>query len=61
MSEEKKDDVPDHVWNDECLWDWERYLVGLKDEEVERIIARIKAEVVEAYLQGRRDKDEVQG
>ena len=55
MTDAKTEEVPEWVWSDESTWEWRRYLVGFRDEEVTRIIEKIRREVVYAYEQGKND------
>lgn len=47
MSEEKQ--IPEWVWCDEEAWDWQRYLIGMPDDDVKRIIEKIKHQVIQGH------------
>lgn len=47
---------------DEWRWDWNRYLIGFaSDDEIERIVQRIKREVEDAFEAGKNLTNDSEG
>jgi hypothetical protein len=48
-TKQKPDEVPEWVWCEEDVWDWQRYLMGLPDADVKRIVEKIKHQVTQCH------------
>jgi len=48
-TKQKPDEVPEWVWCDEDVWDWQRYLMGLPDADVKRMIEKIKHQIIQMH------------
>ena len=48
-TKQKPDEIPEWVWCEDDAWDWERYLIGMPDADVKRIIEKIKHQVIQCH------------